>query len=337
MSGDAELFIIEAGKEVQTLSDVNWIIDNIKLKVQPLVADINTKNGRREIVSNAFKVTKTKTALISAIDNVIAMREKEIKPFLDEIEKFKKNKKFVNAELTQLAQDVRNSVTQWEENEALRIQQNKEKIDLIVALGNTKGSTLELNQAFLKIGEIIVDSAMREFEEEAKLAKTTAYETLKANMVIEQKREEEAEELVRLRKEVAEREKKEQEEALKREIENKVKEEVDAKLIEAEKNTAELMKKAAEAEEARIRAEEKAKAEVELAAQKARDEEIRKQLAAEIKKKAEQEAREKNKQHVNNIRAKAKLDLMKIVDEDCARKIVLAIDADEISNVKINY
>jgi hypothetical protein len=166
------------------------------------------------------------------------------------------------------------------------------------------------------------------------------------------KREQEAIDLARLRKEEEERKQREREEQIRQEEAEKARKEQER--LEAEKAAAELREKEAEraaaaAEKARVEAEEKAKrdaeeakrmaeAAAERAAQIAREEEIARQERE--KREAEEAARkrEESKRHVSRIRKEAKEDLMALgVSEEQAKDIVLAIHNAKIANIFIRY
>lgn len=91
------------------------------------------------------------------------------------------------------------------------------------------------------------------------------------------------------------------------------------------------------ADEARIKAEAQAKIDAEAAADAARQAEIDRQSAVKAAEEAEQAKREANKKHIGAIRKAAKESLMALVDEDTAKRIVLAIHSGDIANITINY
>jgi hypothetical protein len=144
------------------------------------------------------------------------------------------------------------------------------------------------------------------------------------------KAEKEAEELEALRAEKEARDKAEYEENLKREA---------AANAEAEKN--EAVKALADVEKAmeQSKLQDKIDSDHELALvmNGALIDEANR-AAAEKALKAEQAAREANKQHVSKVRGETKRALMSLgLDEPTAKKIVLAIDGEQIPHVKIAY
>lgn len=107
----------------------------------------------------------------------------------------------------------------------------------------------------------------------------------------------------------------------------------------------EAKQRAEQAERERIASEERAKAQAEQARrdqaeaeERARQQEIQRQQAEQDRIRREQEQREANKRHVGNIRRQAKESLVCLgIDEDMAKRIVLAIHAGRIANVSIEY
>ncbi len=333
-----ELLIIPIGQELQTVSKIDLIIADIRNKVKPLVADVNTAKGRKEIISNAFRVTKTKTAITTLIDNLIAQKEVEIKPVLNIIAELKENKKKANAELSQFAQEIRTTVTEWEENNTKRINFHKSKIDEIINAGKGNGNCAYLKDTIELLEKLPIDSSYQEFELEARKAKEEAIERLRDALAMQLIKEKEAEELALLRKEAAEREQKEREEKIRIEAEEQANLATKLLFDRLEREKQEFIIKAQEAERAKIATEERAKIQTELAAQQARQEEIAKQERIALQEKLEQEARENNKRHVASIRTGIKTKLISFgLDEDLAKRIILAIDNNQIPNLIIKY
>ena len=179
-----------------------------------------------------------------------------------------------------------------------------------------------------------------EFTEQALKARNESREKLSSMFGEKLKAEKEAEELALLRKESEERARKDREDQIKREAAAKAEAEAKAAelaKIDAEKAKIEAEKRAIEAERRAAEAAELAKIEALAAAEKAKQDEINRQAALKQAEAEEQARKEANKQHVGKVRKAAKESLMAFVDEATAKKIVLAINAGEISNVTINY
>ncbi len=127
----------------------------------------------------------------------------------------------------------------------------------------------------------------------------------------------------------------------KKEQEEREKRIADEARVQAEREAANAQKAAEqqkiEAEEAAKQAEIDRKKAVKKAAEHARQAEINRQEEIAKLQQEEQAKRESNKKHIGNIRRESKECLMDFVDEEIARKIVLAISKCEIKNVTINY
>ena len=125
-----ELITLEPGQELGCLTTgLNDLIKKIKEKVDYSDVNLETKKARDEVVSNAFKVTKTKTAIAKEVDRLIDSKKKEIEPTLKTIELLKQSKKTTDLELSQLAKNVRQQVTDWENAEAEKVLIEQEKIE----------------------------------------------------------------------------------------------------------------------------------------------------------------------------------------------------------------
>lgn len=174
-----------------------------------------------------------------------------------------------------------------------------------------------------------------EFTELALKARNASREELSNMLNAAIKREKEAEELDRLRKEKEERDRKEYEDNLKREAAEKAEKEKEMAL-EREKIA---KQQAAESERLRIEAEKNANIQAEKAAEEARLAEIERQRLAVEKERIEKEKREANANHISRIRKEAKEDLMKklSISEELAKSIVMAIHNCDIKNITINY
>ena len=93
------------------------------------------------------------------------------------------------------------------------------------------------------------------------------------------------------------------------------------------------------AEKQAIEAEAAAKKEMKAAAEMAKQDEIDRQAREAAKDKAEEEKREANKRHVSGILKKAKLALISAagIDEEIAKKVILAIRSNQIPSVSIRF
>ncbi len=290
---------------------VDHLIQQARDLVSEFEPDTTTAKGRKEIASLAHKVAKYKTALDG-------MGKELVSDWKAKAKVVDASRKKLRDELDDLKEVARKPLTEWEEEEAARIAAEKLAAEIEVAWDEA----LEHNDLFDREREIA--------EKEAKLAAEEAERQAKAEA--EQRAKEQAEREERLKREAAEQAQREAEEKAQREIAEAKQRELQAKAA-AERAEREKVEAAQRAEQEKQNAilEEQRKAKAE-----ATRIEREKHEAAE-KEKAEAEAREANKRHVGKIRSEAKTALMRFVDEETAKKIVLSIHAGNIPHVSIRY
>jgi peptidoglycan DL-endopeptidase RipA len=184
-----------------------------------------------------------------------------------------------------------------------------------------------------------------EFTEQALKARNSSVGALSKLFTATLKAEEDAIELDKLRKQAAEREQKEREDKIARDAAKKAEREKAEAIAQAEKEktaSAEREEKAKrDAEQAKrlqAEAEANAKIQAEKAAEDAKNAEIERQRLQAEAEAEEVRKREANRKHVGAVRKEAKESLMLLgVDEDTAKKIVLAINSGAVSHVSISY
>jgi len=336
------------------------IINQARELVDGFEPDLSTDKGRKAIASLAAKVAKLKVKLDDMGKELVGDWKAKAK-IVDG------SRKKMRDELDDLKIQARKPLTDWENKEKDRVQAHRESIGYIdgwVAQHDANGVKLSLDDLELSLSHVneVDTGELEEFELEGVKVKDKAITVLTGWIDEEKKRLETEAELARLRVEDEKRKQQEHEDNLKREAAEQAKAEAEDK-AKADQEKADREKReaiereekakasAAESERQRIAAEERAKFEAERAESDrltadaaakqavidARDAEIKRQKDIEDRAKADQERREANKRHVGKIRKEAKESLMQFVDEDTARKIVLAITNDKILNVTINY
>ena len=191
-----------------------------------------------------------------------------------------------------------------------------------------------------------------EYSSDALKARNSTREALALLFTKKDKEENDAIELIKLKKEQAEREQKEREDRIAAEAKQEA-EAVAAKAIKAKeeakhaeelaiKRSEEAAKALVESEKqaklAAIEAEKAAKVRAEEAAKAAKQAEIEKQEAIKKQEAEELAKREADKKHIGAVRGEAKDDLIALgLDEKTAKEIVLAISNGKIKNVSIQY
>ncbi|HBZ2209780.1 TPA: hypothetical protein MG834_13705 [Klebsiella pneumoniae] len=319
------------------------------------VPDLSTAKGRARIASLAAQVSRSKTAVE--------------KPGRDYLKRLKEQPKVVEAELRrfvtecdQLRDEVRRPLTEWEDAEKARTEALQQRLvdlralsDVIDTAGNYLPSA-DIQARILEAKSVVLDDSWQERAAEAGVAKDSTIQQLEASLVIAQKREHEAAELDRLRKEAEEKARLEREENIRREAAEQAKRDTEAKaqaeIDAAARRESEARAATERAERERIEAQQKAEREAKAAAEKAeqeknaaiaaerrRQEEAESARLAEQKRIAEEEARRAaDKEHRRSINRQAIADLIESgLTQEMAEKALIAIASGKVSAVSIKY
>lgn len=319
------------------------------------VPDLSTAKGRARIASLAAQVSRSKTAVE--------------KPGRDYLKRLKEQPKVVEAELRrfvtecdQLRDEVRRPLTEWEDAEKSRTEALQQRLtdlralaDVIDAAGNYLSSA-DIQDRIQEAKSVALDDSWQERAAEAGVAKDSTIQQLEASLGVAQKREHEAAELERLRKEAEEKARIEREETIRREAaeqarreaEQKAKAEIEASARrEAEEKTraevAERQRIEAEQRAAREKQEAEARAEREKAAaveaERLKAKQAEEARLAEEKRKAEEDARRAaDIEHRRTINRRVIADLIAIgIPEEFAQKALLAIAGGKVPDAHIKY
>lgn len=301
------------------------------------VPDLSTAKGRARIASLAAQVSRSKTAVE--------------KPGRDYLKRLKEQPKVVEAELRrfvtecdQLRDAVRRPLTEWEDAEKARTEALQQRLldlralaEVIDATGNYLPSA-DIQRRIQEAKSVVLDDSWQERTAEAGVAKDSTIQQLEASLAVAQKREHEAAELERLRKEAEEKARLEREEAIRREAaekatrdaEEKAKAEIDA----AARREASEKARAEEEERKRIETEKRATREKEeaVAAERRRQEEEQKRIADE------EARRVADKEHRRTINRQAIADLIESgLSQEMAEKALIAIASGKVSAISIKY
>lgn len=354
----SELAIIEIAPDlapsIYVENGLDKFLEQIREGVNE-VPDLSTAKGRARIASLAAQVSRSKTAVE--------------KPGRDYLKRLKEQPKVVEAELRrfvnecdQLRDEVRRPLTEWEDAEKARTEALQQRIMDLRALAeviDTTGNYLPSTDIQARIQEaksVVLDESWQERAAEAGVAKDSTIQQLEASLVVAQKREHEAAELERLRKEVEEKARLEREEAIRREAAEQAKRDAEAKaqaeIDAAARREAEAKAATERAEREKIEAQQKAEREAKAAAEKAeqekndaiaaerrRQEEAETARLAEQKRIADEEARRAaDKEHRRTINRQAIADLIESgLPQEMAEKALIAIASGKVSAVSIKY
>lgn len=327
-------------------------IANLKASVAASVPDLSTATSRKKIASEAYAITRKKTAIDEAGKKMNEDRRREIN-VVDA------KRRTVKADLDEIATEARRPLDQWEAQEQARVDYCKGFLKAIEDCGNgfIGGEPYPFPILFREMEEkLVVTAELGEFADQARVAHRIATDKLTAAYEAHMRAESDRIELEKLRAEKEERDRAEAErltaekqkaEAAERERAEKERKDREAAEQKArEERAAQTAREQAEREarEAIERAEREkqeavAKAEGEARAVREEAERAEQQRQATIRREQEErQARERDRDHRAKIMREAKSALMaQGAGEATAKKIVLAIIAGEIPHVRMEF
>ncbi|HHA1772784.1 TPA: hypothetical protein ACOEBO_001477 [Enterobacter cloacae] len=347
----SELAIIEIAPDlapsIYVENGLDKFLEQIREGVNE-VPDLSTAKGRARIASLAAQVSRSKTAVE--------------KPGRDYLKRLKEQPKVVEAELRrfvtecdQLRDEVRRPLTEWEDAEKARTEALQQRLvelralaEVIDVAGNYLPSA-DIQARILEAKSVVLDDSWQERAAEAGVAKDSTIQQLEASLAVAQKREHEAAELERLRKETEKKARLEREETIRREAAEKARRDAEAnhraELEAAERREAEEKARAEVAERQRLETEQRAareKQEAEARALREKEEAVaaeRRRQEEEQKRIADEEARRAaDKEHRRTINRQAIADLIDSgLSQEMAEKALIAIASGKVSAVSIKY
>ncbi|WP_418459882.1 hypothetical protein ACNT8L_05830 [Brucella intermedia] len=329
------------------------LYSKVKEAVDQHVPDLSTKTGRDAIASLAYKVARTKTALIG-------QGKKLTEDWREKTKKVNAACNLIEERLDTLKDEVRKPLTEWEQAEQDRIDGHKARLESLIAMtriGYGRPSS-ELRELLADVQKMPLGAAhWEEYAPQASVAHQDAVDTLSRLLAAAEKQEAEAEELERLRAEKIERDRVEAERLAKeqaaREAEERAERErqAEAARVEREARLAEEARQQAEreaqeriaaAERAAKEAEERAAREVAEAKESAeRQAAAERQRVADQKaaEEAEQRRRDADKEHRKTINNAIVAELIECagISNRQAEKIVVHIVSGLVPNVTLKY
>lgn len=332
----------------EKLAEYYAIVEN---HVAGVVHDTSTKKGRDQCASDAYKVTRTKTA-VSKVGAELSAHYKEIPKKIDA------GRRWWNDKMDELRDKVRAPLDAWEAQEATRIKEHQEALEAVrVLTANLDGRTSESLASLLAAAQAVeLGEKWEEFEVEAAREKDKAISVLTQALATQQKAEKEQAELAEFRRKQAEQEQKDREARIAQEAAEKARAEAEAKAQAerdaAAKREAEAKAAAEKAERDRLDAIERQKqAEARVEAEKLAAEQRAKDAAeaarlAEIKRQADAAAAEEaaRKKREANIAHKAAINNAALaafiengLPEECAKQAVILIARGVIPAIRIFY
>lgn len=253
MTETMELAVVDAKNAIQifTGGGLNAVLDGIEAKVRAISLDPSTATGREEIRSVAYKVVRTKTALD-------AEGKKLTEGWRDATKKVNEERKKSSERLDALAEEIRKPLTDFETKEAKRVAGHESALGEITGIHSLVAAdpamiVEELDRALTDIARLHPDRDWEEFSSRASSAKKDAAQYILERIDARKKQDAEAAELARLRKEEAERIQREYDERLR--VEAAEKQRIESERKAAAEAEAERKRVAAEAERARLESE----------------------------------------------------------------------------------
>ena len=336
-----------------TIAGLDPYLAQVRAEIDAFRPNLETKKGREEVASLAYKVAKIKTYL-DGVGKDLADVQKEIPKKIDA------ERKRVRETLDAWKDEVRKPLTEWEEAEERRVATIKAVLAEWQACADDRhlGRTSEGIRA--KLHEMQVEEVSEgffgEYLEAAVALKDKALLSLGVGLEGAEKREAEALELEKLRAEKMERDRKDAEAQAQKETEER-QAKIEREKAQAAQDAAEREKKAAEARE-KAQAEATAKREAQLkiqaeqaekAAREAQERAARAEVEAKAKMEreaqakaqaeaAEQAKRDKDKvlrARVNNAAVAAFMQAGLV--EDVAKTAVTLIAKGMIPGISIKY
>lgn len=354
----SELQVIEQNAIVVAFQKENGIqdlFDRMAEQARSIVPDVTTKKGRDAIASQAYKVSKSKTAvdnhgkdLVAGIKAQAAVIDRDRKAWRDQCDA--------------LRDEIRKPLDDWEQAEKARVAKHEQLIDVIrmsaAICQNPENpwASINIKDSISDLESLVIDSSLEEYEEQAKLAKFESLELLRKALAQAEQREAEQVELERLRQAEIERQQKERDEAIARQAAENARIEAENK-VKAEREQAEKLARESAEREARLKAEKEAAElrEAQLkqqAIEQAKQAEIKQKQAIEAERKriedeqaakikADQEAeaaRLANKEHMRSINREILNKFCEIgLDEGQAKAVITAIANNQVPHVSVKY
>lgn len=314
----SELQVIEQNAIVVAFQKENGIqdlFDRMAEQARSIVPDVTTKKGRDAIASQAYKVSKSKTAvdnhgkdLVAGIKAQAALIDKDRKAWRDQCDA--------------LRDEIRKPLDEWEQAEADRVAKHQAVIRAIHSLHDENilnKESHEIKGYIFDLENMEIDSSFEEFEQEAKIAKLETLEKLRTALAAREKHEAEQAELERLRQAEIERQQKERDEAIARQAAEKARIEAENK-AKAEREQAEKLARQSAEREARLKAEKEA---AELREAQLKQQAIEQAQQAEIKEKQAIEAERKRieDEQAAKLKAQQEAEAARLANEDHRKKI----------------
>lgn len=184
--------------------DADQLIEEIRKVALSEVPDLTTAKGRKQIASNAAKVSKCKTYLEDAGKSLVSDEKARLKK-IDGV------RKKVKEALEEIRDEVRKPLTEWEDKEKERVEKLEGTITFFITSANAAENWMnrpldDLSDSLKAVEEIKITKRFQEFEDEANRSQKLAIEKIKDSIEKREKYDKEQKELEELRELKAEKE-----------------------------------------------------------------------------------------------------------------------------------
>jgi len=148
--------------ELYTAENVDKILEKIRKDATDFKPDISTKKGRAEIASRAYKVSRSKTALIELGDTLTEESKLQVKTVNIE-------KKRIEGLMDELRDDIRKPLTEWENIDKERVRILEVHLDTLKRYEGAiiEQKTTEDLEKLIECFNDIYDHQWEEFEDRA--------------------------------------------------------------------------------------------------------------------------------------------------------------------------
>src|SRR5690606_17216800 len=150
------------------------LYEEVEAKVVGVVYDMNTKKGRDQCASDAYKVARSKQA-VEKLGAKLSAEYKEIPKKIDA------SRRRIKERFDALQEQVRQPLNEWEAAEEARITALKAAIESLREVGNDlhEHTAHELNEKLAGIETLHIDDEWEEFEAEAHRVRASTLEALR--------------------------------------------------------------------------------------------------------------------------------------------------------------
>lgn len=310
------------------------VLEHIRKEVTSEIYDATTKEGRERIKSQAFKVTKTKTAIDAARKSLVTAEKQRLAKIDAE------GKKMWDA-LEALADEVKKPATDFENREKERIATHEAAITALKALVDfpalSTPTAADLEQR-LSTAQAFDATALEEFAALAATFRQDIITSLTAKLAERQKAEAEAAELAQLRAANELRRQQEREAEIARKAAEDAALAAAEAVARAERDTEQALALATQAESDRIAAAAQAEEGAKRRETEAAERERQRIADEQAREKAEEDRRAANFEHRRKINGEALAALKGIgILESDAKTIISAIATGLVPHIAIQY